>query len=167
VTAKPESVRRSKPVDPDVVDQIHDRLKGVAVTHRKDPDAGTLRDQFSTIRQHRNTVSRVIAVLLPKLGRLRSDMARIDQVIDAESAEAVNTGMVSGAKNVDQRKAKLRDLLSEWHYARAGIRADLHLVEEAVSHAKWVREELRYAFEETSRALASLELEWKIERSAP
>lgn len=166
VTKKPESVRRSQSVDPEVIERLHAGLGAILIRHGDpdDVDTDTLRAQFHRIRDARNKVQRIVSKLLPKLGTLRSDLARIDATIAAESAVLVQTSLVDHLKNDMQRKAKLRDALSDWHAAKADITADLDLIEQAVSHAKWVREELRYAFEEASRSLASIELEQRLSR---
>jgi len=166
VTKKPDSVRRSQPVNPEAVERLHDRLGSILIKHGDpdDADTDTLRAQFHRIRDARNKVQRTMSKLLPKLGTLRSDLARVDAVIAAEGAALVQTSVVDGLRNDMQRKAKLRDMLSEWYEAKAEITADLELLDQAVAHAKWVREELRYAFEEASRSLASIEMEQRINR---
>ena len=41
------------------------------------------------------------------------------------------------------------------------------MLEALVQHARHVMDELRFAFEEASRSLSTLELEYRVERSAP
>jgi len=166
VKRKPGEVRRSKDVDPSRVEKIHVALRKLQVSLEDEPDLHSLRAQFTTIRSQRNSVTKLVGFLLPDIGALRSDLVRVDRVIDAETAMLVETGHAHGS-NATERTASLKQKMREWHDARADIRADLHLLEEAVSHAKWVRDELRFAFEEASRSLASIELEYRIERSAP
>ncbi len=120
----------------------------------------TLRAKFVEVRTCRNKVGAVMSKLLPKLGRLNRDLARIDAFLNAKGGDIlINTSDLDDYKNDRQRKARLRELMPEWHEAREEIIADLHLVNAVVDHAKWVREELRYAFEEASRALSSIDLE--------
>ena len=51
--------------------------------------------------------------------------------------------------------------------AHAALKVDLLALEAVVAHARHVQDELRFAFEEASRGLTTIELEWRIERSAP
>lgn len=168
MSRKPDEVRRSRPVDPAKVEAIHSRLGGVRVEHGdpEDADSDTLIAQFHEIRGGRNRVQAIYSKLSPRLGQLRADLARIEAVIAAESAELSlpEKQALNGCKNETQRKAKLRALLREWHEARDEVRADLYLVEEVVAHAKWIREELRCAFDEASRILTSIDLGHKFER---
>lgn len=168
VERKPGEVRRSLPVDPARVEKLHALIGSVRIVHG-DPDemdSPTLRAQFFKVREGRNKVQRIYSSLSPRLGQLRADLARLEAFIAAESAELSlpSNAALDGCRNEAQRKAKLRDYLREWHEAKDDVRADLALVEEVVAHAKYVRDELRYAFEETSRALSSIELEHRFER---
>lgn len=167
VGRKPEEVRRSAPIDPDTMEALHGILRGLQVelpTDHGKRGARATRALFATIRISRNKVGKVVSKILPRLAELRADLVRVDQVIAAEEALAVETGHVKG-KNAEERKASLRGLLREWHETRASIKADLHLAEEVFSHAKWTRDELRFAFEEASRGLAVIELEERLSRA--
>jgi len=166
VTRKPEEVRRASGLDEELIEKLHAKLKGIRVDLDPEPSAGSLRERFAKIRQHRNTVVRIAGSILPRVAMLRADLVRVERVIEAETAMLTETGHAVG-NNAQERQASLKQKLREWHDARAEVRADLHMAEEVISHAKWVRDELRFAFEETSRSLASIELEWKIERDAP
>lgn len=164
----PEGFRRSRPVNVEAVDQLHAKIASVRVTHG-DPDeadGATLRAQFVKIRDGRNTVARIVSRIMPRLGKLRSDVARLEAVIAAEGAELAlpTSAALDGCRNEGQRKALLRDYLRSWHEARDAVAADLLLVEAVLSHARWVREELKYAFEEASRSLSSVDLEHRFER---
>jgi len=160
--------RRTGPVSAERIDAVHARLGEVRVTLSPDPAIDELRESFAEIRGHRNVVSRILAKLLPLLARLRADQIRLDRTCSREGAAIVDSGEgLLGCTNDKLRTARVKLLLSDDYDALAEVRADLALVEEAVSHAKLAREELRFAFEEASRALASIELEWRVERSAP
>jgi len=160
--------RRTGPVSVDRIDAVHARLGEVRVTLDPDPAIDELRESFAEIRGHRNVVSRILAKLLPLVARLRADQIRLDRTCSREGAVIVDSGKgLLGCTNEKLRAARVKLMLSDEYDALSEVRADLALVEEAVSHAKLAREELRFAFEEASRALASLELEWRIERSAP
>lgn len=168
VERKPDDVRRSTPVDPDRVAGLHRRLAVLRVRH-EDPDemdASSLRTQFVAIRRSRNVIQRIVSRLSPRLGQLRADASRIEAVIAAEAAELSlpTNAALDGCRNESQRKALLRSYLQEWYEAREDVRADLLLIEEVMTHAKWVREEMKYAFEETSRSLAAIEMDYKYER---
>ena len=168
VERKPGEVRRSLPVDPEKVERLHSQIGSVRIEHGDpdDMDSPVLRAQFFKVREGRNKVQRIFSKLAPRLGQLRADLARLEAFIAAESAELSlpTNAALDGCRNEAQRKAKLRDYLREWHEVKDEVRADLALVEAVMAHAKYVREELRYAFEEASRALSSIELEHRFER---
>lgn len=160
--------RRTEPVDVGALDKVHARLRKVSVVLDPDPSSTELRTLFADIRGHRNTVSRIFGTLFPRLARYRADVVRVESLIAAESAQIVWTGKgLALATNEKARTARIRVILSEHHEAREELREDVIGLEALVAHAKHVQDELRSAFEEASRGLASIELEYRIERGAP
>jgi hypothetical protein len=160
-------VRRSAPVDAEAVRRITDRLAGIQVALDPDADARALRATFAEVRKYRNVVTKSAFAVLPRLAEVKADLARIDQVIAAESAVILEEGRISHAKNADERKAAVRCQVEDLHRARAEVKADLHVLEEAASLVRWLRDELTTAFEEASRLLAAVDLEWRIKRGEP
>lgn len=160
--------RRSREINLEIVHAFHDRLSRIQVKLDPDPDADDLRALFSRIRTYRNQVTKILLGLLPRQALLRADLIAIERAIEGGGASAIdtNTGFL-GATNEKQRQARLKVYLSDYYDERAILKGELVLIEETVSSAKIVRDELRFAFEEASRALASLEFEYRIERSAP
>lgn len=160
--------KRSVKINAERIDQIHVRLGKIQVTLPRDPDAASLRDLFADIREHRNSVSIVLAALLPRLAGLKGEAEKVGRVIEAEAAKILDSGAgLYNATNEKLRQARIKLILSSLYETRTAIRVDLMLIEEAVNHARMTREELRSAFEEGSRSLFSLELEYRVERSAP
>lgn len=156
--------RRSEPAKEAVLDAVHAKLGTIRVDLNPDPSSTDLRELFSRIRCDRNVVARILASLLPRLALLRADLVRLDRTIEREGAAIMDSGEgLLGATNDRLRAFRLKVVLSDEHDMRAAVKEDLVLVDEVVSHSRLVREELRFAFEEASRALASIEFEWKVE----
>ena len=71
------------------------------------------------------------------------------------------------ANNEKQRQARVRIQLEDHYLARDELKGDVIVLEALTAHAKHVMDELRFAFEEASRSLSTIELEYRVERSAP
>jgi len=166
VSVSPSEIRHTTPVDEKVVRRVVARLGRVQIKLDPAADHRDLQATFAKIRDNRNRVTRAALVLLPKLAGLRGDLVRIDHVIDSEGAELIATDKASGV-NADKRKAALKRILRDFYEARAQIRTEIHTIEEAVSLIKWLREELRCAFEEASRSLSTLEFDRRLIRNDP
>lgn len=163
-----EDVRRSAPVEAASVDKIYNLLTKVRVEIKRDPDSRDLRASFATVRSQRTKVTMMLVKLKARLAELRGDLIRVDRIIEHNAAYMQATGEgLAGCKNLDQRKARIKVDLEEWYEARATLRDEVQIYEEAVSSTLIIREELRYAYEEASRSLASIQLEYQIETSAP
>lgn len=160
--------RRAEPLDEGKLDALHGKLRDLQVRLPENPSAADLRGLFTEIRDNRNKVARVTAYLLPYLGKLKADLVRIERILDAEGALLVDTkrGLL-GTSNETERKARLKLVQEKDHEIAAALREELALIEEVMTHAKLVREELRLAYEEASRCLAALDFEWRVERGAP
>lgn len=158
------AVRQTKPVDVDALDRIHQRLREVRVTLVADPSSRGLRALFAEIRQRRNQVARIMSGLIPLHGRLRADRERVGRVVEAATARTIDRreGFL-GCRTEKERAARVKILLEAELDEQAGLEADVALVAETLAHARLVLDELRAAFEEASRGLASLDLEYRIE----
>ncbi len=149
-------------------EKLHQHLQKIRVELDPDPSSTDLRSLFAEIRKHRNMVAKIIGQVIPRLVEERAALLRLERVIDAVASDKRDKGEgFIGCTNEVQRKARLRVLQSEDYDKRVDVRVRLMYAEELVAHAKLVREELRFAFEEASRSLASLDMEYRIERSAP
>lgn len=163
-----ENVRRSDPVDAAAIAKVYAMLQQVRVEIKRDPESRDLRVSFATVRSQRTKVTMVLVTLKARLAGLRGDLIRVERIIEHNSSYMLATGEgLTGCKNTEQRKARIKVDLEEWYEARAVLRDEVQFVEEAVSSTMIVREELRYAYEEASRSLASIQLEYQIESSAP
>ena len=163
-----EVARRTEPVDVETLDKIHAKLKKVSVCLDPDPSSTDLRALFAQIRRHRTMVSRIFGTFLPRVARYRADMIQVDSLIAGEGAQILYTGQgLATTTNEKQRAARVRVILDDHHDAQADLKEDLLALEAVVAHARHVQEELRFAFEEASRGLTTLELEYRIEASAP
>lgn len=163
-----EYERRTQRVDESKWDEACAKLRKVLAPLPRDPDAADLREHFAVIRDARNKVSLTLARALPIQRRLRADLASCEAVIKAEGARLVyaRTGFAL-CKNEMERKARLDSLLEGSHAVRLEIANDLLVLDQVVAFLRHLTQELRDAFEESSRSLASIELEYRIERSAP
>jgi hypothetical protein len=171
VTGDPSEVRRSEPLNSGMIDKLHLRLSGIQV-ELPDPDerkqrvsTRSIRALFAAIRRKRNQVGKVVGWLLPRHADVRADLVRIEKVIKAQTAEILRTDppALRWANNVTEKQAAVREILSDWHEAKAELEVEAIALAEALAHSRWVREELKFAFEEASRSLATIELEWKFE----
>jgi len=167
IKKKPDEVRTAQPVDSGLVQRIHTRLGEISIILPRDPDAKQMREFFSMVRELRNSVSKVMAVIHPKIGSARADLVRVDRFIESFGSYMTDTGDgMALVKNESQRKARILMSLEEWFDAKAEIKVDLALLEEVVWHAKMVKDELKAAFEEASRSLSAIEFEFKVEKDA-
>lgn len=155
--------RRTNRINPETIERVHQALRGVEVAIPRDPTVIRLRRLFSVIRDKRNRVTRILAGLFPSLGKLKAELAMIERRIEAMRAKIIHTHRMSLAKNAQERDAYIRANLQEEYEVRASLEEDLALLGEAVSHARLVLDELRSAYEEASRQLSSLDLEYRIE----
>lgn len=155
-------------MNPQAIAKVYEKLLGVQVELHRDPGTQSLRRDFASIRSYRTKTTKILIRLKARLAGLRGDLVRVERLIEHNASYmlATNEGLL-GCTNVTQKKARIKVELEEWYEAKAVLKDEVQLVEEAVSSAMIVREELRYAYEEASRSLASIELEYRIESSAP
>lgn len=166
--------RTSQHVDPDQLSAINRRLGQIRVDLPSDPGrkgSRALRSLFAAIRVHRNAVQRILSTLIPKAAQLRAELILVERTLDADDARIRDSrrGLFEGDKKLPETtvKARIRLILSDWHDLRAELKSDLEIIDAVIVHARNIKEELRMSFEEASRCLASIELEYRIERSAP
>lgn len=132
-----------------------------------DPHPSDYRSLFTKIRDLRNVVERVLDRVAPKLAYLRADFDRVSATLDDLAALELAEGNGLAGKTMEIKKAKVRARLESWYEAKRSLQWDVRVTAEVVSTAMRKREELRFAFEEASRALASVEMERKLIRSEP
>jgi predicted nucleic acid-binding Zn-ribbon protein len=151
---------------PEVIERLHNKLSGLRVPLPSEINNQSIREAVSKIGENRNTASLVLSKTYPILGRLKSYASRLDRILEAESSIIRDTkkGML-GTKNEKDRQSRINVILDELLDSRAEVKASLCEVQELVSHSKHVIEELRSAFEELSRMLATYELDYRIQRS--
>lgn len=167
--------RRSPTIDPDQIVALNKKLGQIRVDLPSDGGkrgARHMRGLFSAIRGHRNAVQRILSVLLPKAAEIRAELVLVERTIEADDARIRDSrrGLfeADGKKLAEATvKGKIRIILDDWFDLKAELRSDLEILDAVIGHARIVREELRLAFEEASRSLASIDLEYRIERSAP
>jgi hypothetical protein len=161
--------RRANGIPQEKLDGMHEALSRIAVKVVNSPSLSDVREILGEIRISRNKVARVLAATLPRMARIRAEALRLDRVIELHMSAVLGTGEggIKVAKNDRARTALAKVLVSGLLDVRADMHADLVGLDELIAHAKLVRDELRSAFEEVSRALAAIELEYRIERSAP
>ncbi len=164
--------RRAPPVDPGWVARAHKALAGIVVDMPAgEADTVRLRRLYATIRTHRNKAQRLLGALLQILGGLKADRERVARIVEKATAAAVNDGTAPGrpgflgCRTSADRTARVKVLVSDDLDALASIEEDVALVAECVGHARGVIAELQAAFEEASRTMASIELDWKIARN--
>lgn len=152
----------------EAIEKVHRRLGAVSIVLRPDPTSVELRRLFAAIRSNRTVAAKILAGLLPTRGRLRAAKARLErQVEEAHAASRDARNCFLGCRTETDKTARLRVMHAELHDALAEVEADLALVAEAVEHARLVLQEQQAAFEEASRQLASIDMEWRVERGAP
>ena len=106
--------------------------------------------------------------MVPRAASLRADLIATDRAIEEASARILDSGEgLLGATTEKARQARVKVIASDLFDLKAELKAELEEVEGLLYSARYVRDELRSAFEEVSRSLASVELEYRIERSAP
>lgn len=151
-------------VSADGIERVHARLRAVSIVLPAEPDAATLRDLFAKVRANRNRVARILGTLLPLRGRLRAALARVERRIEDQAARTIDgkSGFI-GCRTEADKKARIKVLLSEDYDEKALLEEDLAIVSEATEHARLVLEEQRAAFEEASRSLSSIDLEFRVE----
>ncbi len=160
--------RRTEPVDVEKLDALHAKLRNVSVVLKPEPTSQELRALFSEIRRNRTMVSRIFGIFLPRVARYRADALRVESALAAETAQIMFTGQgLALTKNEKQRTSRIRTILSDLYEQQVQIKEDLLALEVVVSHTKHVHSELRDSFEEASRSLAALDMEYRLERSAP
>lgn len=163
-----EPERHTRPVDLEKLDAIHVALREIAVELKRDPSSTELRALFAKIRRHRNKVSRIFGTFLPRVVRYKADLLHVESLIAGDTAQILYTGQgLALATNEKQRGARVRVLLEDQYGALEAVKHDLLALEAIVAHTRQVQDELRFAFEEASRGLTTLELEYRIEASAP
>lgn len=162
--------RKAPELDVEMVERVHKGLRAISIKLKRDPDIPDLRHLFADIRRQRNRVARTLGSLMPLAAKIRADLVRVERVIDAETAmrierrqDLMDDGEQGREKTTaPQRAARVKVALRSWYDARADLKADMVVVDEVLAHAKMVREELRYGYEEASRSLASIDLEKSI-----
>lgn len=155
--------RRTKPVDEAVIDRFHNYLARVEIELPQGKTTTHIRNLMRVIREKRNGVGKVLSYLHRTKGSLSADLTRLERIFDAEKNLRYDRGdCFAGTTNDKQREARVRSVLSQQLDACASLKGDLALVGEALAHARLVLDELRGAFDEASRLLASIELDWRI-----
>lgn len=158
------AVRKTRPVSEDSIDKIHAFFSNVQVELPRAKTTRHLRDLMRVIRVKRNSVGKVLGFLLRLNGSLKADLARVERIYDAErNLRYDRQDCFAGTTNDKQREARVRGLLSKELDATSSLEADLALVGEALSHGRLVLDEIRGAFDEASRLLSSIDLDWRVE----
>lgn len=151
-------------LDEKKVEKLHEALRGISIRVPKEPTFQNVRATISQIRAHRNQVINILGKVLPRLGRLKAHTRRAQRALDHATAQTMEGGLGPERAHA-ARLLRTKARLHEEHDAVAALEEDVLLLTELVGHAKIVREELEAAFQETSRTLATLEMEWKVETS--
>lgn len=159
----------TKPIKSELLLKLTEKLSAIKVNLKKIDSAmlfsKTVRATFSDIRRHRNTVTRVLGILIPRHASLRADLLRVERVIESETSKILGNNLLPLSKNMTESQARAKNLISDWYDRRCEIKCQLAVLEELINYAKIIREELKLAFDESSRALSSIELEFKVSRS--
>lgn len=161
-----EFKRRADGIPESKLEDIQKKLMGMTVRLSREPSSKEIVQTFSQIREHRNVVSKILVKLIPVRARLRAELIRIERFIEGTKARKLrnNEGFV-GCDTSTHKKERLAWLLRDELEIKAAVREDLEIVEELVEMVKIVREELKFAYDEASRALTALEFEFKVETS--
>lgn len=145
-------------------EELHDTLANLMIRIPKDPDLHQLRDLYAETRDKLNAAQRILARALPRAASLKSDIIRCQAHIEAlENHYRINRSkQIRECKNAPERVALLREWTSDQHDKLSDMKANSVIVSELANHARTVMDQLKLAFEQTSRAQASIEMEWKI-----
>lgn len=160
-----DSIREAPTVSPSAVRGFHAALSRIEVVMPKDPDAPRLRAFFEVLRRRRNAVMTLLGRTLPVLGALKADRERVKRITEKATAACLDRfpdGYVGATRPATRIAARTKILVSDELDALASLEADIARVSEVVNHARMVLGELEGCFNETSRTLATLELEWRI-----
>lgn len=151
-------------LDETALDRIWDLLRRSRIQVPIDPGLPELRRLLSDLRGKRNRLLTAHVTVARKLARLKAELVHLDRKIERETARMLsrNEGML-GARNAAQKQARVRHELEVVYDERASIRADVEVLDLVLGSVRVARDELRGAFDEVSRSLACLELDWKIE----
>lgn len=164
-----DKICKSKETSIEKLLKLNDKLASVQIKlHKIDSPklfSKSLRDTLANIRDRRNMVTKILGKLMPLNAGLRADLIRVERVIECEAALIIGNNMLPLAKNITEKQARTKTLIAPWYEKKCEIKSQIEILDSIISFAKIIREELKLAFEESSRSLASIDLEYRVSRS--
>lgn len=149
---------------PEFFARIIDRLGSFRVVIRRNPSARHCRGVFAKIRGHRNKVQAIVTAIRVRRLELRHELRLNWRDIERRTGKLHHErdGFILSAKDGKERDFICKFILEDQWDSRRELEDKSEMIEEVLTFSNQVLQDLKLAFEEASRGLASIELETKL-----